>query len=380
MSRIIKTCFVIVFSIILSLPLYGCWDYVDSKDINYVSGMTIDKANNKYLVTFEVLGASGDGQSLNSTYASTESDSIHSAIRDVINKTGSKLQVSHMKVVIVSEDVAKEGIIPVLDLIERDVEVRNDMWLLIAKSIKASDVLKGVQGGSSPVSYKIAGALGKPSKTGNNVSIEIFKFAQDVDTKGESPLVPIITVDKNKEFDVSGCAVFYKDKMVGELNEYDTQILKMIKEEREKEKYVVSIPLKEEETISIELMDVRKKYNVDLVDGKAVIDVKMDIDVALSEINARNFNCIEKKSREEITKYIELYISEEASALIDKLQSEYGSDVIGLGHLLTRSQDKQLQDIGNKWNDTFKEAKVNIKPHVHIRYTGLTKEPIGVGE
>ena len=44
--------------------------------------------------------------------------------------------------VIISESIAKEGIIPAIDWTNRSNDVRPDMWLLIAKGNSAAEILK----------------------------------------------------------------------------------------------------------------------------------------------------------------------------------------------------------------------------------------------
>ncbi|MBU3220601.1 endospore germination permease [Clostridium algidicarnis] len=74
------------------------------------------------------------------------------------------LQGSHAKVFIVSKDIAKEGIVPVIDLIDRDVELRNDMWILISESDTASDILRKGKEGSEIISYELAASIGNSNK------------------------------------------------------------------------------------------------------------------------------------------------------------------------------------------------------------------------
>ncbi len=60
----------------------------------------------------------------------------------IANKTSRRLYFAHNQVLVIGEDLARKGVTPLFDLIERDPEVRTDFYVLVAKGAKASDLLK----------------------------------------------------------------------------------------------------------------------------------------------------------------------------------------------------------------------------------------------
>lgn len=380
MGRGIRSIFITIILICLTMPLYGCWDYIDSRDISYVAGMSIDKKDNKYNLTYEIIKAGADGKSASSKMISSEGDTIHAALRDVVKKAGTRLQLSHTKVIIVSENIAAEGIGDALDLINRDVELRNDMWILVAKSLAASDILNTLDSPDDIISFNIAKAISKPSVIGKYVSAEIFTVIEGFKSPDKAALVPLVNVKKGGELNISGCGVFRGDKMVGALEEDDILMLNIIREDREADEFVISVPVGDKGYIGAELMDIKRRFTPGVQDNKPTVDIDLEINLAISEVESKDVNLNEQKCRDKLKKDIETYITENIYALMEQLQQEYNSDVIGIGTKFQISQSKELQSIAKDWDNQFKNLSVNINPKVNIRFSGLTNEVIGKGD
>ncbi|MEF9934327.1 MAG: Ger(x)C family spore germination protein [Clostridium sp.] len=380
MTKIFKNIIVSIMLISFTLPLYGCWDYIDSKDIIYVAGMAIDKEDNNYKLTFEVISAGADGKSANSKIVSSEGKTIHEALRDAVKKVGTRLQLSHMKTVILSESIAKEGIATSLDLIERDVELRNDMWILVSKSITASNIINGLYSDQGVASFDIAKALSKPSVIGKYTSEEIFIAAKGFKSYDKATIIPLVDIKKSKELNVGGCGVFSKDVMVGELSEEETLFLSIIREDREADEFVLSVPIGEKDYIGIEFMKIKRKLIPSITNNKPNMDIVLDIDASISEINSTNIKLKDVKSREAVINEAKLYITENINKVLNKLQEEYNSDVIGLGKKFKMSQNKELQAMAADWNKQFKNLNTDLNVKLNIKFTGLTNEVIGTGD
>ncbi|MEF9952851.1 MAG: Ger(x)C family spore germination protein [Clostridium sp.] len=380
MGRVIRSILITILLICFTIPLYGCWDYIDSKDISYVAGMSIDKKNNKYNLTYEIIKAGADGKSASSEMISSEGDTIHAALRDVVKKSGTRLQLSHMKVIIVSENIAGEGIGETLDLINRDVELRNDMWILVAKSLAASDILDALDSPDDIVSFNIDKALSKPSVIGKYVSSEIFTVIEGFKSPDKSVIIPLVQLKKGSELNISGGGVFRGDKMVGTLSEEELLMLNIIRKDKEADEFVISVPVGDKGYVGVELMDIKRKFTPGIIDNKPTIDIDLHINLAVSEVESKDVNLNDSKCRDKLTKNIETYITENIYSLMEQLQQEYNSDVVGIGSKFKLSQNKELQKIATDWDNQFKNLNININTRVNIRFTGLSNEVIGKGD
>ena len=91
----------------------------------------------------EVLDTNSDiqGNEIRSVYIQSQGDTIFEAVRNAVPKTAKRLYWSHCEILIFGEELAKEGIEPVMDWFLRDLEPRSTMKLLVSQEASASEVL-----------------------------------------------------------------------------------------------------------------------------------------------------------------------------------------------------------------------------------------------
>ncbi len=369
--------------IAFTITFCGCWDYSEITDLKYLAGIAVDKDKNtnEYILTFEVLEASTSSKAINSNIVESRGKTIHGALRDAIKKTGNMLQGSHAKVFIVSEDIAKEGIVPVIDLINRDVEVRNDMWILISEMETASEILSKEKKVDEIISYELSSAIINSNKTGRYVKTEVFKIVRDISDKGCSataPMVKINNTNQSSEFDVFGTAIFKGEKMVGTLNEDETMLLNILKES--KSKFIMPIQLEKDKSISLEIMNIDRNVKPQIKKGKIVMDITIDIETALSELASSGVNYVSKDEREKLKKESEKQLENGYYKILEKLQKEYKSDIVGLGDILKKKKPNEWKKVEENWPDVFENIDVNLSINIDIKYSGVTNKNIKVGD
>lgn len=384
MKRYLKKSFMLFILISFAVTFLGCWDYEEMIDLKYLAGIAVDKDKytNDYILTLEVLEASTNSKAINSNIIESRGKTIHGALRDAIKKTGNMLQGSHAKVFIVSKDIAEEGIVPVIDLIDRDVELRNDMWILISESDTASDILRKGKEGSEIISYELAASIANSNKIGKYMKVEIFKIISDISGRGSSAIAPMVNVnnDNNTEskFNVSGTAIFKGEKVVGTLNEFETMFFQILKEDNVK--FVLPIELEKGNNISLEIMNINRSINTKIKDNKVVIDMTINIDTALSELASSGVNYILKDERDKLKKQSEKQIKISCYKVIEKLQKEYKSDAIGFGDILKKRNPNAWKSMESDWLDIFENIEINLDINVEIKYNGVTNKNIEVGD
>lgn len=383
MKRYLKKSFMLFILISFAVTFLGCWDYEEMVNLKYLAGIAVDKDKytNDYILTLEVLEASTNSKAINSNIIESRGETIHAALRDAIKKTGNMLQGSHAKVFIVSKDIAKEGIVPVIDLIDRDVELRNDMWILISESDTASDILRKGKEGSEIISYELAASIANSNKIGKYMKVEIFKIIRGISDRGSSAIAPMVNVDNNNtesKFEVSGTAIFKGEKMVGTLNEFETMFLQILKEDNIK--FVLPIELENGNNISLEIMNINRSINAKIKDNKVVIDMSINIDTVLSELASSEINYILKDERDKLKKQSEKQIEISCYKVIEKLQKEYKSDAIGYGDILKKRNPNVWKKMEYNWLDIFENIEVNLDINVEIKYNGVTNKNIEVGD
>ena len=136
----------IIITLFILLISSGCYNYKEINDMAIVSSIGIDKdnKNDKYIVSAQIMNSkeSEDSEDSQITVYTKEGDTVHEALRNITLKSPRKLYGNHLSKIVLSEEVAKEGIDNILDIFNRITEVRNEFIITIVKEDKASDVLK----------------------------------------------------------------------------------------------------------------------------------------------------------------------------------------------------------------------------------------------
>ncbi|RXM72240.1 Ger(x)C family spore germination protein [Clostridium tetani] len=380
--KIIKSKVTIILIIIFStISFYGCWDYSEMEDFKHVAGIAVDrdKDKNEYIVTVEILETYPGSKQLKSHVVQSRDKIIHAAFRDAIKKIGNRLQLSHARVFIVSKDIAREGIVSAIDLINRDVEVRNDMWIAVSKEDLASEILTKSKSEQEIISYDIEAAIKNSAKVGKYIGVETFKLTDTLLTEGVSPILPMVKLakkDGNMGFEVSETAVFKGDKIVGELTERETMMLQFFN--GKDLEFIFPVDSDGNGTVSLEILGSKRDIKVNLNEDKIVMNTYIDIDTAISELADSGINYINEEERNKLKNRAEEQIKSDCNLLVEKLKKQYKSDIIGFGKELKKKKPQKWKKVSNNWDEIFESLDINISVNIDIKYSGLTRKNIEV--
>lgn len=133
-----------ILSLLLILLLCGCYNYKELNKIAIVSSIAIDKKDNKYLVSAQIMNAKSENNTESSKIIvySEKGKTINEALRNMTKKSPRMLYGGHIGKLVISEEIAKEGIINVIDIFQRLTEIKDEFTITIAKGIDASKVIK----------------------------------------------------------------------------------------------------------------------------------------------------------------------------------------------------------------------------------------------
>ncbi|AAO36594.1 Ger(x)C family spore germination protein [Clostridium tetani] len=380
--KIIKNKIIVILIIIFStISFYGCWDYSEMEDFKHVAGIAVDrdKDKNEYIVTVEILETYPGSKQLKSHVVQSRDKIIHAAFRDAIKKIGNRLQLSHARVFIVSKDIAREGIVSAIDLINRDVEVRNDMWIAVSKEDLASEILTKSKSEQEIISYDIEAAIKNSAKVGKYIGVETFKLTDTLLTEGVSPILPMVKLakkDGNMGFEVSETAVFKGDKIVGELTERETMMLQFFN--GKDLEFIFPVDSDGNGTVSLEILGSKREIKVNLNEDKIVMNTYIDIDTAISELADSGINYINEEERNKLKNRAEEQIKSDCNLLVEKLKKQYKSDIIGFGKELKKKKPQKWKKVSNNWDEIFESLDINISVNIDIKYSGLTRKNIEV--
>lgn len=115
----------------------------EPNDVAYVTALGIDKKDNEYIYTVQFAnptnisgGASEEGGKGGEIVEnlSVGGNSIYSGLNNTNAILSKNLSLAHAKLIVVSEDVAKEGLYNFIDTLSRSYEIRPDIYIAVAEN------------------------------------------------------------------------------------------------------------------------------------------------------------------------------------------------------------------------------------------------------
>ncbi|MHB1391839.1 MAG: Ger(x)C family spore germination protein [Clostridia bacterium] len=375
----------ITLIIICTCFLTGCWNYREIEHLAIVSGVAVDKYGvNKVLLTVEIVSVQHAQQqaTLKPVYIQAAGNTFFEAAKAMIAIQGKRMYWSHAKVIIISEELAKEGISKVLDFINRDAEVREDMWVLLSKGKSAREIFNSKPTFENLVSFEIDDTMRSENSISRYPSIELYEFLDNIGSKETSTTIPTIKLIENRGMTLSyvtGSAIIKKDKLLGYLGETDTRSMLWVQNKIKGGIYAVKNVTDTQTNVSLEILRNKTKIKPEVRDGAPIIKISILTEVNIGEIMGHeNFIC--EKGRKLLEKDAEAQIKKDIEEVIEKAQKEYKSDFLGFGENIKRSMPSVWRSIEKEWNEIFMDIEVSVEVDIRIKGSATTSKPIKVGE
>jgi spore germination protein KC len=373
------------------LILSGCWDHREISEITVVVGMAVDKGDDdKYTLTVEGINAkelsdkTASGLSPSVVYTLT-GDTLAELSRKMNIGISKNLIYSHTKVLVISEEVLRDGMIDFLDFLERNREIRDDFNIVTARNVKASDILKITYVTQKSSSLKLHTQLNTFFESwGGDPNIRLNDIIQAYTSPGKRGVMAALTIKgdikKGTSVDnmkkaapdamvvVDSMAVLKNDTLVDFLPLEDTRNYLWITNKLDKT--VISVDCSKDKYLGVRVFNTITKTKGRLIKGRAMINLKVRaegyIDSSQCQDDLTQINTFRK-----FGKLTEKEIKKNLEETIKKLQKDYEADIFGFGELVHRQDYKNFKRIEKQWDDYFKDAIVNIDVNVNLRRTGI---------
>ncbi|MBP1992420.1 Ger(x)C family spore germination protein [Paenibacillus eucommiae] len=377
---------------LLVLPLTGCWNRRELNELGITVGIGIDKIGSEYKITAQVVvpslvagkGGSGDGGLPVTIFTATNS-SVLEALRQMTTTAPRRIYLSHLRMMIVGESMAREGLNDVLDFFSRSHEVRSDFFIAIAKKDSASNILKlltpleKIPANSMFLSLQASEKFWAPTK-----GFYLDDLLNDFSISGNSPVITGIEIKGNKslinqaentdkllppvKLEYVGLGVFKKDKLIGWLNPSESKAYNYITGKVEKTVGHLDCP-EGGGRVTIEVVRTDTKTTSHLVNGHPEIDVTMDIEADVGEVTC-NIKMDDPKTITMLNDLGSAYLKNLMEKTVEKAQTVFKTDFLGFGSVIHRTHPKEWDKMKDNWNEEFTSIPVHFKVNHYIRRVG----------
>ncbi|MEA4891685.1 MAG: Ger(x)C family spore germination protein [Peptococcaceae bacterium] len=380
--------------------LCGCWNYRDLEDLNIMMGAAIDKnqENGEYKLTIEIINqaqsggqSGGEGgqeepKSPKSFLIEAEGHTVFDAVRNAVRQTGKRLFWGHCKGIIISQEIAREGILTILDLFWRDAEIRPDIWIAVAGNAEAGDILKAKTESGDPVSVILDNTLDAGESVSTFVKDELTPFVEKLSVKTNSVVAPAVYI-KNEEGEpspeIKGTAVFKEDKLKYFLDEEESQTALLLMNQLKGgvltlEENSTSQP-SEKMRISLEIYGSNVKIDPSFINGELTMEIEAQLEAGVSEL-AGSENYLDKEKRKELEKNIESILTNRILDLVAKTQGLYSSDIFGFNNKVKRKMPDYWRSQEKNWDDIYRDLRIAPQVKVDLTLSSNTSKPITIGQ
>lgn len=419
--------FKILIILITVITLNSMQSSRELNDLTIVSAVGIEKKEDNYLITALITtpeksesGASSSSGEKKVMYQS-EAKTIHEALRKMTVESPNKLYLAHLKLLLISEDVAKEDLKDAFDFFVRDTETSNDFIFLLAKDTAPEEILKVTVPNEENLTDNIIDSIESSAKYLGNCdentlnetldtiltgtqevvipSVKIVKKTEDGSESKESSLNNNASAltgnyskinEENKEessekessssssneeikakIQVANMAYFKDEKLAGYLSDEESVICNLI---RNKLNNIV-LEVDEEYQFVAEVVKIDIKLKPKYENGEYIVDLNLKSSCNITEIKE---NC-PAISKENIAKYQECIVTdlkEKITSYIYKCQNEYQSDILGYEKLYKKKLNKEYKKVEDIFeSEIFKNIKTNVNIEAKIpNYGGIRKE------
>lgn len=371
----------------ISWLITGCWDRKELEGRAIVTLIAIDKGKNND-IKFSVqiartsdsqVSSNGDSSRGGSTSVIMRStgDTVFEAIRNLILKSGRKSYYSHNTAIILGHEIAREGILPVLDFFNRDPEIRPLTWVLVtpgdaADILEAQSTLESLSAKQLDMMLKDFGASSK------TVATTLLDTMKELSYDSPGAVLSNVELDPSspkKNLLLNGAAVFQRDKLIGRLDSLETRGYLWTQGKVKSGIIVFPCPGEEDKKVSMEIKSANGKIEPDFSDGNLKFTITVNVESRLAE-QACLKDLGNPEELAQLKKIQDKVIEKEIRSIVDKAQEVYGVDILGFGTELSRKFPQEWQKIKENWAEEFPKAEVNIVVNSKITDIGLIKNPL----
>lgn len=400
--RLIIVLFAVVF---LST---SCFDAHEVDDYTYVTTIGVDKGIlDKWRFSFQItnMRTGGDKEGSGSNKASEHltitidaPDFFHAAnILDA--STARTINYRHTKYIVISKEIAEKGEFnETMGPIIRFREIRRTTGVLVSTSTAQSFIEEFNPKIGISMARMQEGLMEQSKQTGFFPEVQLKDYYSGTKSNYRQPVAILAGVndfshllqqgDDNMEsieigkrkagelprkggntVEFFGAAIFDGDRMVAELNGYETRIMLALTGKFKQGVFSFKDPLKPEQYVSINLKQQRKpKVKVEFNKDNPIINIKLFMEGEILSIQSRiDYEATEKIGYLETA--MENIIKQEAEALIDKAK-ELNVDFLDFGtHVAKKFLTIQEWENYN-WIERMKDVKAIVNVDVKIRRTG----------
>jgi len=366
--------------LLILLMLTSCWNYREVNEMAIVIGAAIDKGKTeKYMLTVELLDVSGGQETkLSTRILSVEGETVFDAVRRFILLEGKRGYWGHIRILIISEEIARDDITGVLNFFRQDAETRGDLYVIVSKGYSAREIFNAGTLLGDVLSESLAESLENSIFLAEIPETRLYTISQDLKSNKTAPVLPAITletIDDNTVPVFCGSAVFRKNRMIDYLDKEETKAMLFLK--NEVKEGVLDVKT-DTARISLEIKGNNTKIKVKPAGNQIIFDITVETRTVVDEvIGSAEFS--ELAVLNEIKRISEVQLKEKLWNIIEKAR-QLRADIFRFGQKLYENDPSKWNEIADDYDTVFANIQVNLNVKIEILNTAVIYKHLNEGE
>ncbi|AZV41931.1 Ger(x)C family spore germination protein [Peribacillus asahii] len=392
-----------IFLLIFLVPLLtGCWDSREIEQRSTILAIGIDKAGpgaeereaevshrkgdisipEEHMIEITVqiaipgripLGPQvGAGEKKPVLVVSVVGHTIEDAIYNLQQEIADEIFLGHLRLIVLSEEVAKEGVKRFNDYLRRNPEIRRTASIVVSKE-KASKYMEVSPELERVPSLYLAEMVDSLVDLGKFPESFIGKFWSTFSSKGQDGYLPYFQIKEKKTIQINGLAYFQGDKMVGKTRPQEIgSFMAGIGAEKGGYPIFTDIPGNKEIAL-VQAVKRKTKIKASLKNGKPHILVKVRYEGKVSEKESPNVKIKKEEDIRALERGFSNTSQKSLSDLIAKTQKAK-SDIFGFGEYFRGKFPeywKQNVKTEEDWRNIYENLSYDVEVDTYIRHSGM---------
>lgn len=295
---------------------------------------------------------------------------LDDAISNLQQQIAGRLFFGHLRVIVLSKDIAQKDLSNINDNLRRNPDVRRTNWMVVSEG-RADELMKmSPQLERVPSIYLLA-TMDRAVQMGKLPNAFVGTFWTAGSAVGMEPFLPYVKLVGTGGLQISGIAFFRGESMVGHTEPLEIGAYMGIKGLKSGGYNVVTKIPGSETSVMYNVTHRKSRIDVAIKNGRPQFKVKVH-----NEGNLREKTGEVPKLQTEVITQIEKELSEEGykgyKNLIKKTQ-EKSSDIFGFGEYVRAKEPKYWNEhikTEDNWRKMYKDVEIQVQTQFSIRRIG----------
>ncbi|MDW7683709.1 MAG: Ger(x)C family spore germination protein [Bacillota bacterium] len=351
----------------------GCGT-VQIEDRAFVTAIGLDVVGTgedaKYLVTTEIFRPGSMQPRVEdetSILQTVEADNFEAALEQLQARLPRVITLSHLRVIIVGEDAAKEfDFREVIDYFERRPEVQMRVRLMAVQGGQALELLKAKPLFNEYISEEIVALIQRRDYLSLTNANPFFQFVQELRVNEGVGLIPrILTTEDGTRTILHGEAVYNNYKLAGWLSSEEVHAANWILGDVDRSSVEGQL---DNNAFSYSVRRRKVKIIPELNQQQLRFTVKIQTAGILRQQQGMQLDMSDTANIKKLEEVIAHAIVRDAQQAVKKSQQDFGIDYLGFGSALRRHNRQFYEQI--QWEKTFPAVPIDVEAESRITLTG----------